>query len=175
MLVSGYFTMPDEDVTIHAYAYYYGTDGMWHYDDELTEEVEVVSYPNSDFSSLDISAEAGVYDIGDKVSYDFSFRYQGPPQWCYITLQLLKGFSVKYTYPAMPLYLAGAMDWATKSGSGTITLPDGLEAGESYKLKITVEAADGEDESDTTGSVIEIAGISDSEFGSIEITSYARR
>jgi hypothetical protein len=33
---SGWFNMPDKTVTIHAYSYWYGADGYWHFDDELT-------------------------------------------------------------------------------------------------------------------------------------------
>ena len=36
---SGYFYMPDKAVTIHAYSYYYGDDGTWHFDDEKTKSV----------------------------------------------------------------------------------------------------------------------------------------
>jgi len=36
---SGYFTMPSAKVKIHAYSYYYGVDGLWHWDDEKTKEV----------------------------------------------------------------------------------------------------------------------------------------
>ena len=39
---SGSFTMPDKKVTIHAYSYWYGADGYWYYDDELTKAVEVM-------------------------------------------------------------------------------------------------------------------------------------
>lgn len=37
----GHFTMPDSDVTIHAYSYWYGSDGMWHFDDEMTRDVSL--------------------------------------------------------------------------------------------------------------------------------------
>jgi len=37
----GYFTMPDSDVTIHAYSYWYGSDGLWHFDDEKTKDVNL--------------------------------------------------------------------------------------------------------------------------------------
>ena len=37
---SGYFTMPDKKVTIHAYSYWYGDDG-WHYDEEMTKNMSV--------------------------------------------------------------------------------------------------------------------------------------
>src|SRR5487761_2099548 len=39
---SGYFTMPSVAVTIHAYSYYYGSDGFWYFDDEGTKSVAVV-------------------------------------------------------------------------------------------------------------------------------------
>jgi hypothetical protein len=35
----GYFTMPDKAVTVHAYSYWYGADGTWHFDDEKTKSV----------------------------------------------------------------------------------------------------------------------------------------
>ncbi len=38
---SGYFTMPDKKVTIHAYSYWYGADGAWHFDDEMTKVVNL--------------------------------------------------------------------------------------------------------------------------------------
>ena len=37
----GHFTMPDSDVTIHAYSYWYGSDGSWHFDDEMTGDVSL--------------------------------------------------------------------------------------------------------------------------------------
>jgi hypothetical protein len=37
----GHFAMPDSDVTIHAYSYYYGSDGYWHFDDEKTKDVSL--------------------------------------------------------------------------------------------------------------------------------------
>ncbi len=36
---SGYFYMPDKSVTIHAYSFWYGDDGTWHFDDEKTKNV----------------------------------------------------------------------------------------------------------------------------------------
>ncbi|MDD4985210.1 MAG: hypothetical protein PHQ43_05390 [Dehalococcoidales bacterium] len=38
---SGYFTMPDKKVTIHAYSYWYGADDSWHFDDEMTKAVNL--------------------------------------------------------------------------------------------------------------------------------------
>jgi hypothetical protein len=40
---SGYFYMPDKKVTIHAYSYWYGADGSWHFDDEMTRVVDLAA------------------------------------------------------------------------------------------------------------------------------------
>ncbi len=53
---SGSFIMPDRKVTIHAYSYWYGTDGDWYFDDEMTRSVEVAAAPQpaiSDFRIVD--------------------------------------------------------------------------------------------------------------------------
>ena len=51
---SGYFTMPDKIVTLHAYSYWYGADNSWHFDDEMTKIVNLVSIPDSQFGSIEI-------------------------------------------------------------------------------------------------------------------------
>ena len=51
---SGYFTMPDKKVTIHAYSYWYGADGYWHFDDEMTKTINIVQLPGSEFGSIEI-------------------------------------------------------------------------------------------------------------------------
>ena len=53
---SGYFTMPNKKVTIHAYSYYYGSDGSWHSDDEMIKIVNLVSIPASQFGSIEITS-----------------------------------------------------------------------------------------------------------------------
>ena len=55
---SGYFSMPDKKVTIHAYSYYYGADGSWHFDDEMTRVINVVAVPASQFGSIEITSYA---------------------------------------------------------------------------------------------------------------------
>lgn len=50
----GSFTMPDSDVTIHAYSYYYGSDGYWHFDDEETKDVSVTELV-PEFSRFEIA------------------------------------------------------------------------------------------------------------------------
>jgi len=37
----GSFTMPDKKVTIHAYSYWYGADGYWYFDDEMTKAINL--------------------------------------------------------------------------------------------------------------------------------------
>jgi hypothetical protein len=36
-----YFTMPSVACTVHAYSYYYGSDGAYHFDDEYTKGVSL--------------------------------------------------------------------------------------------------------------------------------------
>ena len=52
---NGPFTMPDKDVTIHAYSYWYGTDGYWHFDDEKTRSVNLTTIEVG-FRNLDITS-----------------------------------------------------------------------------------------------------------------------
>jgi len=40
---NGYFYMPDKAVTIHAYSYWYGGDGYWHFDDEKTRAIAIAA------------------------------------------------------------------------------------------------------------------------------------
>ena len=51
---AGYFVMPDADVVIHAYSYYYGADGYWHFDDEMTRSVNLAAETESEFGSIAI-------------------------------------------------------------------------------------------------------------------------
>jgi len=55
---SGYFIMPDKKVTIHAYSYYYGADGSWHFDDEMTRTVDLAQEVESQFGSIEIVSYA---------------------------------------------------------------------------------------------------------------------
>ena len=40
---SGYFTMPNKAMTIHAYSYWYGADSSCHFDDEKTKYVSLAT------------------------------------------------------------------------------------------------------------------------------------
>ncbi|AQU05311.1 hypothetical protein B1778_00800 [Dehalococcoides mccartyi] len=51
---SGYFTMPDKNVTIRAYSYWYGSDGSWYFDDEMTKVVNLAEVVASQFGSIEI-------------------------------------------------------------------------------------------------------------------------
>jgi len=51
---NGYFTMPGKKVTIHAYSYYYGADGSWHFDDEMTKTIDIAEEIESQFGSIEI-------------------------------------------------------------------------------------------------------------------------
>ena len=54
---SGYFYMPDKKVTIHVYSYWYGSDGYWYFDDEMTKVVNLTALTPqvSEFRILDFS------------------------------------------------------------------------------------------------------------------------
>ena len=52
---NGYFTMPDRDVKLHAYSYYYAADSYWYFDDEMTKVVNLAALTPkvSEFKILD--------------------------------------------------------------------------------------------------------------------------
>jgi len=54
---NGNFYMPDSRVTIHAYSYWYGADGYWYFDDEMTKVVNLATLTPqvSDFRIADFS------------------------------------------------------------------------------------------------------------------------
>ena len=51
---TGYFTMPEKKATIHAYSYYYGADGSWHFDDEIAKSIDIIEEIESQFGSIEI-------------------------------------------------------------------------------------------------------------------------
>jgi len=51
---SGYFTMPEKRVTVHAYSYYYGADESWHFDDDMTKTIDITEEIESQFGSIEI-------------------------------------------------------------------------------------------------------------------------
>ena len=51
----GTFTMPAYAVVIHAYSYYYGSDNLWHFDDEKTKSVGLSQVEEAQFQSLSVS------------------------------------------------------------------------------------------------------------------------
>ena len=54
---NGYFYMPDKAVTLHAYSYWYGGDGSWHFDDEKTRLVAIAALTPlvSEFKIMDFA------------------------------------------------------------------------------------------------------------------------
>ncbi|QBX63331.1 hypothetical protein [Dehalococcoides mccartyi] len=54
-LFSGSFVMPDRRVTIHAYSYWYGSDGYWYFDDEFTKSVEIATASEPSISDFRIA------------------------------------------------------------------------------------------------------------------------
>jgi len=52
---SGYFSMPDKTVIIHIYSYWYGADGQWYVDDEMTRVVSLASAGQPSISEFRIT------------------------------------------------------------------------------------------------------------------------
>lgn len=52
---SASFIMPDRRVTIHAYSYWYGADGYWYYDDEMTRSVDIAALTGPSISEFRIA------------------------------------------------------------------------------------------------------------------------
>ena len=54
---AGSFTMPGSKVTVHAYSYWYGGDGYWHQDDEMTKVIDLLTLSPqvSEFKIADFS------------------------------------------------------------------------------------------------------------------------
>lgn len=52
---SGYFSMPGVTVIIHIYSYWYGADGQWYFDDEMTRTVNLGSVGSPSVSEFRIS------------------------------------------------------------------------------------------------------------------------
>ena len=52
---SGYFSMPDKTVIIHIYSYWYGADGQWYVDDEMTRVVSLSSVGQPSISEFRIT------------------------------------------------------------------------------------------------------------------------
>ena len=50
----GWFTMPNARVTVHIYSYWYGSDGYWHLDDEMTKTVDLAAAPQPTISEFRI-------------------------------------------------------------------------------------------------------------------------
>lgn len=48
------FVMPDSDVTVHAYSYWYGSDSAWHLDDEATKNISLLAVVKPTFSDFKI-------------------------------------------------------------------------------------------------------------------------
>lgn len=60
---TGSFTMPSSDVTIHAYSYYYGADGLWHFDDELTKVVSLSEVSAGTISKMQLEYDSSRANI----------------------------------------------------------------------------------------------------------------
>ena len=61
----GYFYMPDADVTVHAYSYFYGADGYWYFDDEATKRVSVGGWQFLDLAQVTVRSIVAGWQVLD--------------------------------------------------------------------------------------------------------------
>ena len=52
---AGNFIMPNKAVNIHAYSYWYGADGLWHFDDEEAKDINLGAV-TPEFSNFAVSS-----------------------------------------------------------------------------------------------------------------------
>ncbi|MBA7680830.1 hypothetical protein ES703_89151 [subsurface metagenome] len=127
---------------------------------KITEAPPVVP-PKADIAGWDFRAEGGTYAIGDRVPFSASYKYRGKRQSGQLVLELGTGvyptFYSKVRYAPMPVEFAEAMDWESRSLSGTFILTEALEPGRTYSVRAKLETLiDRTQETDTDWGVITI-------------------
>ena len=99
--------------------------------------------PEADIKDFDFTVTKGTYKIGDKVPFTAPYAYKGPAQNGQLTISIGTGvyptFNTVYTYTPLSVVFAAATDWATLGLQGNITLPSGLQAGQTYSVRAKLE------------------------------------
>jgi len=119
---SGSFTMPyyppGKIITIHAYSYYYGSDGYWHFDDEKTKDVETVApaegtitgkWINKAPEGTELTIPASV--TADSNTFEVGVKYKN------LGRAVTAGCEVKVWDPDGVLRASPAVDWTGMSSN----------------------------------------------------------
>jgi len=117
--------------------------------------------PKADIRNLDFVATSGTYDIGDRVPFTCNYEYKGKAQPGQLVLSLGTGvypyFSAVVNYYPMDVSFSEAMDWTSRSFSGTFLLTEALEPGRLYSTRAKLQTLeDRTQETDTDWGVITI-------------------
>lgn len=129
----------------------------------LANVITIVGIPleEADIADFDFKLTRGTYDIGVKVPFTAPYKYKGTAQDGQLTIVIGTGvyptFSPVYTYAPIPVRFGASLDWILGGIEGTITLPDVLEAGQTYSTRAKLEALQAKtQETDTDWGVITI-------------------
>ncbi|MBA7702688.1 hypothetical protein ES703_111457 [subsurface metagenome] len=99
--------------------------------------------PAADIKDFDFTVTKGTYDIGDTVPFTAPYDYKGIAQSGQLTISLGTGvypsFFTKHTYSPIPVTFEEAADWEHRGLEGSITLPPGLEPGQTYSVRAKLE------------------------------------
>ncbi|GAI64721.1 unnamed protein product, partial [marine sediment metagenome] len=122
---------------------------------------EVVAPPKADIRNFDFRATGGTYNMGDKVPFTAPYEYKGKAQGGHLTISLGTGaypsFYTKHTFSPISVSFNEAMDWRGGVIDGRFTLPTTLEPGQTYSVRVKLEAiSDYTQETDTDWGVITI-------------------
>ena len=99
--------------------------------------------PEADIADFGFQLTKGTYDIGAKVPFTAGYKYKGKTQGGQLTISIGTGvtpsFFTKHTYAPVPVEFLEAADWEERGLEGSITLPDVLEAGQTYSVRAKLE------------------------------------
>jgi len=131
----------------------------------LANVITIIGAPpeEADIKDFDFKLTKGTYDIGAQVPFTAPYDYKGIEQEGQLTISMGTGiyptFNPVHTYSPLPISFGAAADWETRGLEGNITLPDTLEAGQTYSVRAKLETDDGKQETDTDWSAFDIRGV----------------
>lgn len=111
---------------------------IWNvYTTELAGQADIEGNPT-------INVTHGVYGGGDSVPFTVDYKYRGPAQKGQYTIEIGTGsppyFSTQYRYDPQPINFARSDDHQPGSISANMILPDTLVDGQTYSVKVILEA-----------------------------------
>ena len=139
------------------------------------EKIIEIAITEADIADFDFLLTKGTYDIGAKVPFAASYKYKGIKQAGQLVISIGTGvyplFSPVFTYAPKSMEFEEAVDWEALSFSGSITLPDTLEPGQTYSVRATLETLTAKvQETDTDWSVFDITKLPPTDIADFEFS-----